>query len=109
MARTRWSLDGQRVMRHEFMSEAQRLLEAGKGALEPFVSDDEGFALEADGPTEHHVKCDQTLDRLLGVNESEGDLVAANDAVAHALLFADLLNGECRGAPGIRGSRLLMA
>ena len=43
------------------------------------------------------------------MNEGEGDLSTKANAVAHALLFADLLNRECRGAPGIRGSRLLMA
>ena len=73
------SLDGQRVVRRipcpkrNACSEGHVHTKANytgrKGAFEPFVSDDESFALEADDAAVDHVKCDQTLDRLLGVDE----------------------------------------
>ena len=44
------------------------------------------------------------------MDEGERNLIApADDAVAHALFFAHLLNGERRRAPCIRGTRLLVA
>ena len=115
------SLDGQRMMGHELhvsegdaCSESHVHTEANharrKGALEALVSDDKGFALEPNDPPVDHVERNHAFDRLFRVNEGEWNLVTtADDAVAHALLFAHLLNGECRRAPCIRGAGLLVA
>ena len=64
------------MMRHEFHVTERNACPEGhvhtkanhtgrKGTFEPFVGDDEGFALEADDPTVDHVKGDQTLDHCL--------------------------------------------
>jgi hypothetical protein len=58
----------------------------------------------------HHVEGNYAFNGLIGVNQREGDLVtAADDAMAHALFLAHLLDAEGCATTGINRSRLLMS
>ena len=81
-----------------------------EGAFEAFVGDDQSFALQADDTAVDHVERNNSVHRLLGVNERQRNLIAAtDDAVTHALFLTDLLEAGCGSAAGIGGPGLLMA
>jgi hypothetical protein len=82
----------------------------GEGSFESFVSDDEGFALERYQPSVDHVKSDDSVHRLIGMDKGHWKLIAAaNDAMAHALFFSHLLDGVGCSAPSINGAWLRVA
>jgi hypothetical protein len=82
----------------------------GERSLKAFIGHNQRFALKTDDAAVDHVKSDEPFDRLIGVDQRERDLIAsANDTVAHALLFSQMLDANGRSAACINGSGLLVS
>ena len=114
-------LDCKRMMGHEFhvpqrQASPERHVHAqaddpvSKGTLEAFIRNDESFALQANDSAVDHVKRNEAVNGLIGVNKRERKLVApTNHTVPHALFFSDVLESGCRCASSIGGTWLCMA